>query len=260
MIALCWMLYLAVDLNVRPAHYERNIKLLILIGITTVFGMVTSFAVPLLNRIRPIKYDLYVYRIDGVFGFEPSFVLARAVRKSPFVAAFIVLCYRGLISAITAALAFHSISGSRREFRAAVRAFVLVIYVGAIFYVAIPVAGPRYVFKTFPMDAAAVSVSPVLVHAAPNGMPSVHMSCALLILFFCWKDRVARRLAAIFAGLTAIAALATGEHYLVDLVAALPYTVLILWLSGAFSRELNCSSVLTVNVNEESPVGNPSDV
>jgi hypothetical protein len=52
-------------------------------------------------------------------------------------------------------------------------------------------------------------------------MPSMHLAWALL-LWMNARGRI-RPVFAIFAGLTAVATLATGEHYLPDLVAAVPW-------------------------------------
>jgi hypothetical protein len=64
-------------------------------------------------------------------------------------------------------------------------------------------------------------------------MPSVHFFCALLAAI------EARRLAAgwrtvfiLVAALTALATLALGEHYAIDLVVAVPFTLTVLALCG----------------------------
>lgn len=67
-----------------------------------------------------------------------------------------------------------------------------------------------------------------------NCMPSMHFTWALLIA---WNAR-SRRLRAVlwpYVVVVAIATLATGEHYLVDLLAAIPYTALIQWSASSMS-------------------------
>src|SRR2546423_5988911 len=36
------------------------------------------------STIRPIKYDLYIYQIDGLLGFQPSFAVGRFVESHPW--------------------------------------------------------------------------------------------------------------------------------------------------------------------------------
>ena len=64
--------------------------------------------------------------------------------------------------------------------------------------------------------------------AARNCMPSLHTAWALLV---CWNSRPFGRwvktLAASFLALTLAATLGLGEHYLVDLVVAVPFALCI---------------------------------
>jgi hypothetical protein len=59
-----------------------------------------------------------------------------------------------------------------------------------------------------------------------NAMPSLHLACALLVW---WNSRTwrlwGRALAGLFLALTALATMGLGEHYFIDLVVALPFTV-----------------------------------
>jgi membrane-associated phospholipid phosphatase len=71
----------------------------------------------------------------------------------------------------------------------------------------------------------------VRIDAAPNGIPSVHTSTALLMVWFCRKSRMGFVLAFVYLLLIVAATLASGQHYAVDLLAAVPYTVGVLWLA-----------------------------
>ncbi|MFZ0663525.1 MAG: phosphatase PAP2 family protein [Acidobacteriaceae bacterium] len=82
-------------------------------------------------------------------------------------------------------------------------------------YVAFPARGPR-----FANDPSAPC----------NCMPSLHLTRALLLIYVC--DRRMRAGFVVFAVLTAVATLTTGEHYILDLIAAVPYTLILIWLTG----------------------------
>ena len=90
-----------------------------------------------------------------------------------------------------------------------------------------PAAGPRYVFATWPWVEPYVTPHVVMTRAALNCMPSGHFSWSLLTFLFAWRccRWPVRLLYATFCALTFVATLGTGEHYWIDLIAALPFTV-----------------------------------
>jgi PAP2 superfamily len=96
------------------------------------------------------------------------------------------------------------VTGRRSECMAAV---VLAGLFAPIFYVLFPAVGPAWVN---------------VADAPRNCLPSLHMAWALILLVY--TPARARILAILFAGLTGFATLGLGEHYIIDLVAAVPYT------------------------------------
>src|SRR5438552_15151669 len=67
-----------------------------------------------------------------------------------------------------------------------------------------------------------------MVVGAPNAMPSLHMAWVLLVWWYSrglsWWER---GVAFAFLVFTVLATLGTGEHFLVDLVVAFPFAVLV---------------------------------
>jgi hypothetical protein len=109
--------------------------------------------------------------------------------------------------------------------------------VGYLLYFIVPACGPSYAFgKAFPyslppVDAARLTNS--VFQSAPNAMPSLHFANALVLY---WNSRPWRRLhlaMLAFLILTGIATLGTGEHYLTDLVVAVPFATA---MQAFFSR------------------------
>jgi len=76
-----------------------------------------------------------------------------------------------------------------------------------IFYMIFPAVGPAWVG---------------VADAPRNCVPSLHLTWALLLILYI-PGRL-RLLAIIFAVLTACATLGLGQHYIIDLIAAVPYT------------------------------------
>lgn len=87
-----------------------------------------------------------------------------------------------------------------------------------LFYVAFPAVGPAHYDFLRGMAAA----------TPRNCMPSMHFGWALLIAMNA-RNSWLRNSLWIYSALIAIATIALGEHYLVDLLAALPYVLVIQW-------------------------------
>jgi membrane-associated phospholipid phosphatase len=79
------------------------------------------------------------------------------------------------------------------------------------------------------------------ITAAPNGVPSVHASTALLVLWFSRSWTPFFISGWIFLALTALATLGSGQHYLFDLFCAVPYAALVIWISDKwlFGYQIN---------------------
>ncbi len=167
-----------------------------------VFCLLSGFALAWVNRMTPVLYDRQLAQWD--FGVAPAirtWALARWWAIDP-----INLVYRGLPLAMLLVLVVTTGLPRRRLLYAMALAGVLAVPC----YLLCPAVGPAHL--TDPS-------------APRNCMPSMHLTWTLLL----WVNASGRVkwLAGGFAAFTALATLATGEHYLPDLVAALPWTWLI---------------------------------
>jgi glucose-6-phosphate-specific signal transduction histidine kinase len=88
--------------------------------------------------------------------------------------------------------------------------------------------GPRYAFPSFPELPASVPLTPALLYGIPNAMPSLHVGTALLIFFLARPSRWLRWITGVFLLMTILAVFATGEHYMVDAVVAIPYSLMVM--------------------------------
>jgi len=93
-----------------------------------------------------------------------------------------------------------------------VRALVVAALLALPFYVVFPATGPLEIGQR---------------EAARNCMPSLHFTWAIMLAYY--STRRLRPAFILFAALTAISTLTTGEHYLVDLIAAIPFTWFCIW-------------------------------
>ena len=203
--------------------------------------LVTLFSIPCsaigvkvvqaLSILRPYKYDLYVYNIDSLFG-EPSFWLGRMVMPHPGLMALLRVAYGFLFVALLGTFAAALWLRSLAEARRVLETFLLNLFLATGIYAIVPVCGPAYAFPHFPqLPIDGLRAYAMALNAPPNGIPSVHLSSALLVLWFLrhwWWGKIA---GSVFLVLTVMATLGCGEHYFLDLLCAVPYTAFVVWLT-----------------------------
>src|SRR6185369_9685350 len=176
----------------------------------------------------PYKLDLYIYRLDGWLGFQPSFALGRLVAGRVALMLPLALAYQLLPFAILAVYGAHLWRRDAWETWTMVRVFVWNLLLSIPFYLLIPVCGPAYAFPAYPAQPAHDIVPhPIALHAPPNGVPSVHFSTALLIFWYARQLPFGAWTSGVYLLLIAAATLSSGEHYLFDLLAAVPYAALV---------------------------------
>lgn len=207
-----------------------------------IFVFMALWSIPLLkmlDRVRPEKLDVFLYRFDSSFGIQPSFAMGRLFAASPALHNFAFAIY--LSVALPAAFVY--IGHLRHEGQWPVKvlqALLLNSAIGFALYAVFPAAGPVFAFpRDYPFHQIAFAFAkPMLFQASPNAIPSIHTSTALLIWFNSRPWRIGRMLAFIFLFFTMVATLGLGEHYIVDLAVAVPYALTIQSLCvRGFSRK-----------------------
>lgn len=88
-------------------------------------------------------------------------------------------------------------------------------------YLMFPAVGPKYFFADFPISGQFGQ------SAMPRDcVPSMHLTWALLIVINV-RDWRWKWVFVLYAALMAVATVAVGEHYFVDVMAAVPFTILV---------------------------------
>jgi hypothetical protein len=177
---------------------------------------------------QPLVYDYHAYRFDLALRLPLIRLAASAVGASrPLMLASVVV-----YNALPLVLILACLHQRARKAGGAslLWAFGAVAAGGYLLYLLLPVTGPRYVFGAGELRHLPLSVPLVLtapLQAAPrNGVPSLHLTSALLVFWsFRGAGRCLRLAAAAFLALTALATVAFGEHYFVDLLVAIPFAV-----------------------------------
>ncbi len=216
--------------RLRGAEQDRKLRTL-LAG--SVFGFSALFIAVILDwttRLHPRTYDLFLYAADAGYGLPVSRWAGQLVAAHGWLAWTCGLVYETLPLAVSLLYAYER-NGSKPLPVPVLPAFLGGGAAAYLLYNFLPAAGPHYLFgAAFPNgmpDTAAVKLALAPVgEAARNAVPSMHIACAVLIWWCCEAlPRWVRWTAAVYLALTALATLGFGEHYVVDLVAALPYAM-----------------------------------
>lgn len=147
--------------------------------------------------------------IDSALDFGVGRYMMHWSLRHPLVDMFFSFVYGVLPIAMAAAMV------SSGEPRRIVRALVVAAVLAVPLYVAFPAVGP---------------IGGKSHQGLRNCMPSLHLAWALMLAYY--SGRRLRLAMIIFAALTAIATLTTGQHYLLDLIAAIPFSIVCIWVSS----------------------------
>ena len=87
-------------------------------------------------------------------------------------------------------------------------------------YMLVPAAGPEFTFANWPFDGGIVT-QPAMMYPR-NCFPSLHLTWALLLVLN--SKGAWRWVFGAYSALMALATIASGQHYAIDIVVALPFT------------------------------------
>jgi hypothetical protein len=201
-----------------------------------------------------MTYDRLLYIVDAKLlvarfvtatpGVPPSWVIGRVFLDHDWMRTACGYVYNSLPLGVAICLAFQWQDRQRNIWYPVDLRWqsMTLAVVGFLLYQICPAAGPIYLFsKDFPSvvpHLAAIVAAPGVIGEVPrNGMPSLHVAGTLL-LFWNMRNRAwwLSIAAGIYVTMTALATLGLGEHYLVDLMVAVP---LGLSLQAAWLRTQN---------------------
>jgi hypothetical protein len=185
--------------------------------------------------------DLYLYSADCSFGIQSSFLVGQLFYNSSWLLHLSVTIYEACM--VPLVLVYAVMLSDRRRALNAFVAFLIAGPLGVIFFLIVPGAGPIYAFGHFPAvplptaDVARLALEPILVNAPRNAIPSLHLTWALLAFWNTRRGPAWLRILALFLlADTALATLGTGQHYLVDLIAAVPFALMVQALASNVFR------------------------
>jgi hypothetical protein len=186
------------------------------------------------EKAHPRVLDLYLFVFDASLHVQLPFLLGQAFLHMHWLRVVSILVYISLPIPIAVVYSGHLL---KRESCAisAMLAFLVTGPIGIVFYNIFPAMGPAHVFRLeFPLHPLPMeTVRRILLQSIPiagprNAIPSLHMGWVLLAWWFSrGLSLVERALVLFFVAFTVTSTMGTGEHYLIDLIAAFPFALLV---------------------------------
>ena len=204
-----WMLF--------DPHDSRRFRLFGFVWLVCLCGLICR-AVPHFEDLAfPIKLDGSLYALDKALGVT-SFPLGRLLLHG-WTGVLISEIYEALLPMIVVWGAMSLIVWRESGI---IWGLLIEMVAAPCMYALVPACGPAYAFSNFPTEPLLAVPASMPLAADANAMPSIHVATALLLFLFArgkwWKG-----LSLIFLIGTSIATLASGEHYVMDLIVAVPF-------------------------------------
>jgi hypothetical protein len=194
-------------------------KILAFIVVLAIAGPAAEAVLKASSRAYRLKYDYVLQSVDqalGLTAFQVAGLFTDRERTD------LLAVYEFLVPAMVAWYGIHLVMRGG-EPRKLLYSYLIAFFVGGILYGVVPAMGPRYAFGAlFPVGNPHVAAVPALLDGYPNAMPSLHAATALLLVLFSDRKRWLLCISVLFLAGTVAATLAL-EHYVIDLVVAVPF-------------------------------------
>jgi hypothetical protein len=214
-----------------PSGYRvRNGRAMLTGIIFPLFLFCTGIALAVLGQMTSKTYDHFLYVFDASLGFSPSFAVGQLLAANGPLKVVCYYAYEFLPLAMSIAFLLDRNRSSSRPLNL-LTLFITTGVSGYLIYHVYPAVGPIYVwpdqFPSHPIQAASVTLEKCFVpDASRNAMPSLHLGMALVVWFASRGWHFLGRISSgLLVFLTVLATLGFGEHYLIDLVVAVPLVV-----------------------------------
>jgi hypothetical protein len=222
--------FLITTAGIYRTQTDRGARMLLVrkMAFTPIAALIGNLLVTVSAKLTPFTLDRYLYAADGSFGFQPGFACRALLIRHEWLRLASGIAY---VNLPVLAMALYLLVQRRNptDGSRVVRLLSAVGIAGYCLYYFFPAAGSEVVlgsgFPFHPPAISSLSLEPIRVAFAPrNFMPSLHTAWCLAI---CWSarrlTRVWRAVLTAVVGITLLYTLSC--HYLVDMVAAIPFTL-----------------------------------
>jgi hypothetical protein len=207
-LSLIWMLLDQKD-KTRPL-------LVFALVLNLFFGSLLNVFMGKEGSLLPWKYDHVLFAVDRALGVSAAAIALplQSLGRIPLTVAYQMM--------VPMMICWFLVTRYQKARGSVVMAYVAELVAGPLLYAVLPACGPAYAFGAQWLHPPAVQVSIVRLASMPNAFPSLHVGTAFVFVLFA-PGKWWRAAAIAFLAITVMATLATGEHYVIDLVAGLVF-------------------------------------
>lgn len=230
MVALIWRLFLT--RNKSESSFETNLRWLFILMV--LFALVPPSALRLTTSLHPLTFDIFALKFDAAAGFDISPWLFDLAINIPGLSNLLELAY-GFTPLALFAVSILQLRGYPKHLPNALLVWVVMTICALLAYHLFPITGPKYLFGSSDYIAKLQSPDNLLLEMTGgvgpnprNGMPSMHFGWMLTATILWWQSETGRSSRVVMLLMTICVALATlylGEHYVIDLIVAVPFTL-----------------------------------
>lgn len=227
---LVWRTVRTVSAVDDPA-FEQRLRWLVVL--TALFMIAPQPALSLTSTFHPFTFDLVALRFDHLAGLGITPWLHERIEAIPVLPPMLKMAY-GMTPLAFLAVALLHLRRRPAHVASALLAWVGLTTSALIAYNLFPLTGPKYLFGSTDFiaklrDAASLPLDLVLVQPFPrNGMPSMHFGWCFAASILWWRSGTAAWSRAVLIAMTMLTGAATlylGEHYVIDLIVAVPFVL-----------------------------------
>jgi hypothetical protein len=209
-------LFLSVVWMLRDQKDKSRPLLVFALTLNLFFGFLLTIFMSREGGVLPWKYDRVLAAMDGALGISAASV-ARPLQG--FWRIPLIVVYQLMVPMMIGWF-FVVRSGNRRG--SIILAYVAELVAAPLLYAIFPACGPIYAFGAQWLHPPQVQAEAIKLAAMPNAFPSLHVGTAFVFVLLA-PTKLWRTVSLVFLGATVLATLATGEHYVIDLVAGLAF-------------------------------------
>jgi len=210
------ILFLAVLWMLRDQKDKTRPILVFALVLNLFYGFLLNTLMGREGSLFPWKFDYVLFHMDASLGI-PSSLIARPLQG--FMRTPLVIVYQLMIPMM---ITWFLVTRSNRIRGSVVLAYVAELVTGPLLYALVPACGPIYAFGAQWLHPPAVPAEAMKLTGLPNAFPSLHVGTAFVLLLLA-PGRFWKAVALLFFAATCLAILATGEHYVIDLVPGLAF-------------------------------------
>jgi hypothetical protein len=207
-LSVIWMLMDEKD-KTRP-------MLVFALTLNLFFGFLLTVFMGREGGLLPLKFDYVLAAIDESLGIRAASI-ARPLQGAWRVP--LIAVYQFMVPMM---ICWFLVTRNRNARGSVVLAYVAEMIAGPLLYAIFPACGPIYAFGPHWLHPPQVQAGAIKLVGMPNAFPSLHVATALVFVFLA-PGKLWRAVSLAFLAGTGLATLATGEHYVIDLVAGLAF-------------------------------------